>query len=266
MEETSALEALVAGAHVGLREGGRQPVFACEQAAAQRLVGEYAEAQAGAGLLRAVLMLTPQEAVAGLQAHDRRDGGDEIEGLGVVVAHTEVTQLALLPQAGEGAEGLLQRGAELTGPVDLQEVDALRAQAAQRRLQVGAYILGGEHALGVVADELHAHLGGDGDLAHPRPEGGDEHLLGVAAAVDGGGVEPVDAEVERLVDRGGAAGVAHVVAPVITADRPTAEADDGEVELGPGEAAVPHRGDRVWGLMEPPCRGWLCICGWRSSA
>ena len=65
------------------------------------------------------------------------------------------------------------------------------------------------------------------------------HLFGVAEAVDGRGIDPVDAEVEGAMD-GGDRFVVVLRSPgefpIAAADGPGAEADRGELEVGVAES------------------------------
>ena len=70
-----------------------------------------------------------------------------------------------------------------------------------------------------------------------------DDLFGVAEAVDGGGVDPVDAELDGAVDGGD--GVVVVLrapgeGPVAAADGPCAEADGGEVQIRVAKLFLVH--------------------------
>ena len=90
--------------------------------------------------------------------------------------------------------------------VELEQVDALEAEAAEARLEGRRHRLGGAAAR-LVRD---ADLGADDHVRPERLEDAAEVLLRLAVAVDGRGVEVVDAERERprhrpLLVGGGAA-------------------------------------------------------------
>src|SRR5262249_59016348 len=71
-----------------------------------------------------------------------------------------------------------------------------------------------------------------------------DHLLRVAEPVCAGGVDPVDAMLERTVDRSDRLLVvlrAPALDPAAPADRPRAEPDRRELEAGCAESAVLHR-------------------------
>ena len=74
------------------------------------------------------------------------------------------------------------------------------------------------------------------------------HLFRVAQSVDGRGVDPVDAQIERAMNGGD--GVVVVlrtpgVLPVAAADGPGAEADGSEMKIGVAEGAQCVRGSRL---------------------
>jgi hypothetical protein len=89
------------------------------------------------------------------------------------------------------------------------------------------------------------HLGGDHHLVAARvvEQRLADDLLAGAVGVDVGGVEEVDAEVERLPDERPARGLAHrprVVAAVGRAEAHAAEAEAGNLEAGAAEAGGRH--------------------------
>ena len=86
---------------------------------------------------------------------------------------------------------------------------------------------------------VHAELGDDDRLVPARAERLAERALGRAHAVALGGVEAVDAEVERPPD--GARELGLLDLPVAAADLPAAEADGRDVEPGPSERSMLHR-------------------------
>ena len=131
--------------------------------------------------------------------------------------------------------------------VELVEVDVVGAEPAQRRLElladrrrlpvVRALRLARVLARGV---DVVAALRGEHDLVALRLEHVGEQLLADAVlAVDGRGVDEVDAGVERGVQQ---ALLVVDDAPPVTGERPDAEPDLGDLEVAPTEAAVAHGG------------------------
>ena len=68
-------------------------------------------------------------------------------------------------------------------------------------------------------------------------DGAADDLFGVAQAVDGGGVDPVDAEIERawIAAMESLSSWGPQELPVAAADGPGAEADGGELKVGVAE-------------------------------
>jgi hypothetical protein len=118
----------------------------------------------------------------------------------VEVRAPDLDDLARVDEGLQRAERLLDRHL-VVGPVHLVEVDAVRAEPAERRLAGGADDVG----MGAVHGP---ELRRDDDVVPALPEGLAEELLAVPAAVDVGGVEEGDAFVQRgLHHLGGAVGV-----------------------------------------------------------
>jgi hypothetical protein len=123
-------------------------------------------------------------------------------------------------------------------PVDLVEVDCVHPEPRKACLDLASKgvapqaLLGRPpRTLGLAALREHVRT-----LAlAERGESAPHHLLGVPEAVLRGRVDPVDAELERVVDRGERVLVVlRAPAPVVLgpADRPRAEAGAGDLEAG----------------------------------
>src|SRR5947208_10876471 len=85
------------------------------------------------------------------------------------------------------------------GPVELVEVDGFELQAAEARFALAADLFLGVGDLFLIVPD-HGGLGEDVRFVRGGLDGPGYDLFGVAEAVDGGGVDPVDAEVESFVD------------------------------------------------------------------
>jgi hypothetical protein len=102
--------------------------------------------------------------------------------------------------------------------VDLIQVDVVDVESAQAVVDRVLDVLGGEPALVAIVTHRAVHLGRDHDLLARDLEvlqRAAEHALALALRVDVGGVEEVDAVLERLLDvrqRGGL--IEHPVAPL----------------------------------------------------
>ena len=152
--------------------------------------------------------------------------------------------LPLALQVEERAPVLGDGGAIRRWPMELEEIEPLDAEPAQRGLRLAPEAVGARDAaeVGIVplAFPDQAALGEDvrpaacGDVG----ECAADHLLGVAEAIGGGGVDPVDADVERAADGGDRIGVvlrAPAGGPFGAADRPRAEAEAGDGHVGKAE-------------------------------
>jgi len=144
-----------------------------------------------------------------------------------------VEDLAFGDQLRDRARGLLDWCAAVDAVLVVQ-VDVVGAEAGQRSLDGGADVgwaavdrAGGDAV--AVSDE--AELGGDDDLVAAALQGPADHLLAVEGAVDLGGVEVGDAEVEGTVDRADGLGVVDSSLTGVGAGHGHgAEADTGDVE------------------------------------
>ena len=118
--------------------------------------------------------------------------------------------------------------------MQLEQLDRAHVEALQARL---------EAALDLAADvveaaEVEAHLGRDVGLPLDLLEQPAERLLGLAVAIGGCRVDPVDAGVERALERLAPGGV--VLVDQDAADPAAAEHQLGDLEAGPAEGPVTH--------------------------
>ena len=128
-----------------------------------------------------------------------------------------MAHLPRLHELGHRADGLLYLGV-LRRPVQVVQVDVVHAEPGQRRLAgpLDVVVLAADDPVRVAAGPVDAELRGQLHLvAAARDAAADQHLV-VAGAVDVGGVEEGDAEVQgavdgrdRLVPVGGAVPLAH---------------------------------------------------------
>jgi hypothetical protein len=160
-------------------------------------------------------------------------------------------------QVGQRRERLLVAGRRVPA-VDLVEVDVVDVEATQAVLEGRDQPAAGAATGVAVLAHRQAGLGGEHDVVPPPGEGLAEHLLGLAGAVDVGGVDQVDAGVEGRADEGvgvglgGAADLAEVHG---------AESERTDVDAGAAERAVLHGNSSRGRRRAAPCRRPLCHSG-----
>ena len=209
-----------------------------QEAAAQRAVGHEADAQLAHRLQQLVLDVAGPQRVLGLQRADRVRGVRAADGLGRGLGQAQEAHLARLDQLAHGADGLLDRRLGVHA-VLVEEVDVVQAQAAQRVVARLLHVLGPavHAALGRVVAADDAELGGQHHLVAAVGDGAAHQLLVGAAAVHGGGVQEVHAQLDRAVDRGHRLGVVALA-----------------VELGHAHAAQP-----LGGCGQSLCAEWSLV-------
>ena len=134
----------------------------------------------------------------------------------------------------------LERLFEWRGPVeamDLIEVDPVGAQPAQTLLDLQHDVAARDTPIEHTARTRHEHLGCDHRLLAPSLECLADDLFRLPHAVAVGGVDEVDALVERAADDADAV-VMVGIAPA--AERHGAEAEAGNLEAAAAEASVLH--------------------------
>ena len=148
--------------------------------------------------------------------------------------------LPSLHQLGERADGVLDRRVRVDAVLVVQ-VDVVGAEPPQRALDRGADVgraaVEAPRAAAGVGDE--AELGRQHDLVAAALHGPADELLVGVGAVDLGGVDEGDAEVERPVDGADRLGVVGAGAGVGVGHAHGAQADAGDLELA--EPRCAHR-------------------------
>ena len=143
-----------------------------------------------------------------------------------------MADLALGDQLGHRADGVLDRGVRVD-PMLVVEVDVVSAQALQGALDGGADVRraavdGAGSAFGVRHQaELRRHH----HLVTAAPDGPPDQFLVEEGAVDLGGVEVGDTQIQRPVDGADRLGVAAFTGVVVAGHRHGAQADPGDVQL-----------------------------------
>ena len=175
-----------------------------EKAAAQRTVGDQADAEALAGFQYAVLGIARPQRVLALQRRDAMHAVRALERLRGNLREPEVAYLARAHQLRHGAHGVLDRHVRIHAmqviQVDVSDLETLQARLAGLADPLGTAVDGRRGRVGGIAHE--AELGGEeGGVAPPTQRAPDQLLVGVRA-VYVGGVEEIHAPLERPVQRG----------------------------------------------------------------
>ena len=241
-----------------------------EAAAGERAPGDHADAFALAERHHFAFFLAIHEVVVVLHRDESRPAVaiGEVERLGelpgVHAARADVASLAGLHHVVERGERFFDRRFVIPA-MDLVEVDVVGAEAAEAVVDFGEDRFAREAGAVRVGPHAAVDLGGEHDRiarGHFLEQLADDFFAG-AIGVDVGGVEEVDAGVERLLDEGpgfffrqrpgmGAA-VGHAVAHA-------AETDAGDFEAAVAEAGVLH-GVVVVGQAMPDNCGPVCVSG-----
>ena len=214
-----------------------------EQAAVHRGGADHGHIAAGGGGHQHVPGLVDQQVV--LAEGDHRDEGvfpgqDVAHQHQVGAGETDVLAETLFADFEQGFEGAVlaedSLPAGLFGFVDLQQVDAVALQAFEAGFEAAPDgVAGVVERLGVVAD-LGGQVAGLGDAL----EGDAQHFFAASLAVQGGGVEVVDAQFQGAFDHGHA--VLHgLEAELGAAVEPgAAQADFADLPVCLAEASVFH--------------------------
>src|SRR5205814_2876411 len=170
-----------------------------EEAAAERRVGDKADAELAARRQDLVLDVARPQRIFGLQRGDRMDRGGALERLRPGLREAEIAYLAGFDQPRHRAHRLLDRHLRIDA-VQVVEVDVVNAELREARLAGGSHVLGpavvGLAAVGVVDV---AELAADDDAVAPPFERAAEHALVPSFHVAVGGVEERDADIHRAV-------------------------------------------------------------------
>lgn len=185
-----------------------------------------------------------EQGVGRLQGSDLGDFVRFGKLLDVEVGGADPAHFALVLEFGHGGPAFERRAELVVRPMHLVEVDRVGVEAAQAGFDFGADGLlgiGVVDVAGIIPD--HGALGEDErPFAFPLRQRPCHDLLGVAESVDGGGVDPIDAELE-CPQNGGHGLVVVLAGPAEfpgAAHGPRAEADGGELQVGVAELSKRH--------------------------
>ena len=154
------------------------------------------------------------------------------------IRDADVARLALAHDVVQRAKRLLE-GCVQIGPMDQVDFHVIGAKVAQALLDRShdprAAAVAAVRRLGV-AD---ADLGHERDFCPPRPQRAAERLLGYAHTIRLGGVEAVDARIERAMN--GPFELSRINRAVGATDFPAAKTDCGNVQVRTAKLAIFHR-------------------------
>ena len=164
-------------------------------------------------------------------------GGDRVHGVGAAdrfgsgLGQADVQDLSLGHQLGQGADGVLD-GSVRVYPVLVVEIDAVGTQPPQGALDRGPDVrwaaVERSGASAGVRDE--AELRRHHDIVAASLEGAADELLVRVGAVDLGGVDVGDAQLQGSLDGADRLGVAAARVEVVAGHRHRAEPDARDVE------------------------------------
>ena len=195
----------------------------------ERRVRHEADAEFASKREHLGLRVAGPQRVLGLQRRDRVHGVRPADGVDPGFGQADVADLALGDQLGEGADDLLDRRVRVD-PVLVVQVDVVGVEPAQRSFDGDADVLGAAVGPDSAGVRHEPELGGEHHLVAAALEGAaDEFLVGVGA-VDLGGVDQGDAEVEGPVDGADGFGVVAAGPGVGGGHAHRAQADAADVE------------------------------------
>ncbi len=176
-----------------------------EEAAAEGRVGDEADAELAADRDDFGFGVALPKGVFGLESGDGVNFVGASDGGGGGFRKAEVFNLASFDELGHGADGVFDRGVGIDA-VLVVEIDVIEAEALERSIAGLADVLGLARDApegGVFSFAEIGELGGEKDFVAAGLDGVADQLFVVAHAVDVGGVEEGDAEVERAKEGGG---------------------------------------------------------------
>ena len=148
------------------------------------------------------------------------------------LGQSEVADLALAHQVGHSPDGVLDRSVRVD-PMLVVQVDVVSAEALQGALDGGADVRRGavDHAGSASGVRHQAELRRHHDLIAATLDRPPDQFLVEEGAVDLGGVEVGDAQIQRPVDGADRLDLAAFTGVVVAGHRHGAQADPGDVQL-----------------------------------
>ena len=228
--------------------GGRTIAVAGQEPAGQRAPGDDADALGAAQREHLALFLAIDEVVVVLHRDEPRPAPalGHLEHLrelpGKHARRADVARLAGPHDVVQRLEGLLDRGVRIE-PVDLIEIDVIGPEAPQRGVDGVEQVLPGQAAVVRSVAHRKERLRGDHHLIARREVGqrASHDLFTDAAGIHVGGVEEVDAGVERTLDERAAGGLGqYPAAPRRRSEGHRAQAEARDPQPGPTEIHMVH--------------------------
>ena len=212
--------------------------FAREQSFLHRAVGHHADVLLGAKRKELRFDVPHQHAVGRLYRCDRMDRLDSFDLGDVEITDSGIPDLARSDDIRDGVQGFLDFLLWL-GPVHLVQVNHPDSEPGQTgvHFREDGFFSEGWKQFSVRTPGT-AAFGGDEGFVRPAFESLSDDRLAMAESVGGGGVNPVDAQIEGAMDGFDGEGVVlgpPAEGPAAAADRPGAEADLSEIKFRPTE-------------------------------
>jgi hypothetical protein len=210
-----------------------------QEPAAEWAVCNKRDAEFSGGGEDSVFGITCPERVLGLQSGDGMHPVGSTDCCCGGFRESEVFYLALLNKFCHGADGFFDGnfGVDAVLVVEVDDVDAKAAEAGfAGLLNVGGLAVDAHPSAGIIA--YIAELRGEKNFIATIANGAADQLLIVSASVDVGGIEEVDAKVERSMD--GLNGLFVIGGAVELRHAHAAESDCREGNFGFVELAILH--------------------------
>ena len=185
------------------------------------------------------------QTVRWLQRTDRMDGLQSLELFDAVIGNTNFADLALAFEFDECPPAFFDIFVRLR-PVHLIKVDTVDAKSLEARVALSDDTFAFEHFVDRFRIAHYAAAFGSHDRA---PRGTElfeclaDQFLGLATAIDGCGVDPIDAQVDcgdDRIDRFAGILIAPAEFPITSADGPGTETDSAEFKVGLAELSIMH--------------------------
>src|SRR5712675_617332 len=187
-------------AHIVLRKLAIGAHGAAQQSAAKRSVRKRGDATV-AGVRQNIAFDFALEKIVGrLNGVKRRDGSETRHLFRRIVAHPDSSNFSLFVEFAKRAGGLLNRN-ERVRPVHLVDINVVGSEPTQRILELLENALARGVAFDFALSPIDADFGGNDDAVPATIlEGVTHKFFGTTKAINGRGVDQVDAQVESSMN------------------------------------------------------------------